>query len=148
MKSSVMLSILFIFMFSTSVQALSWAYPFVVWNGNVYEVKEEEVLKSEIGARIGEVKTRPNDMTGNYYGNASNIYPKRTKYFAINDVSIHTAIAVEVGENQWQKAEYVHEAPFHWMDFVTTNLPLLILIVIVIVFIIRIKKLRSSKARK
>ncbi len=54
-------------MFTSSVQALSWAYPFVVWNGNVYEVKEEKVLESEIGKSIGEVKTRPNNMTGNYY---------------------------------------------------------------------------------
>jgi ATP-dependent Zn protease len=146
MKRSVLFFILFIFAFTSSVQALSWAYPFVVWNGNVYEVKEEKVLESEIGESIGEVKTRPNDMTGNYYGNASNHYPKGTKYFEINNISTKTAIAVEVAENQWLKAEYVHEAPFHWMDLVTKVLPFLILIVIAIV-IIRMKKSRTKKIK-
>jgi ATP-dependent Zn protease len=149
MKRPVLFFILFIIAFTSSVQALSWAYPFVVWNGNVYEVKEEKVLKSKIGESIGEVKTRPNDMTGNYYGNASNDYPKGTKYFEINNISTKTAIAVQVAENQWQKAEYVHEAPFHWMDLVTKVLPFLILIVIAIaiVIIIRMKKSRSKKIK-
>jgi hypothetical protein len=47
---------------SSSVQALSWAYPFVVWKGKVYEVKQEDIISdSEIGKKIGEVKTKPND---------------------------------------------------------------------------------------
>lgn len=147
MKRPVLFFILFIFAFTSSVQALSWAYPFVVWNGNVYEVKEELVRKSEIGESIGEVKTRPNDMTGNYYGNASNAYPKGTKYFEINNISTKTAIAVEVAENQWQKAEYRHETPFHWVDLVTKVLPILILIVIAIGIIIRMKKSRAKKIK-
>ncbi|WP_416150552.1 hypothetical protein ACM26V_06160 [Salipaludibacillus sp. HK11] len=135
---------LFIFTVTTPVQALSWAYSFVVWNGNVYEVKEEKVLESEIGKEIGEVKTKPNDMTGDYYGNASNAYPKGTKYFEINNISTENAISVEVGDNEWQKAVYVHQAPFHWMDIFTKILPIFILIGIVIIILVRFKK-RQNK---
>ena len=137
---TVLFFILFIFSFTSSVQALSWAYSFAVWNGNVYEVTEENVLESEIGKVIGEVKTKPNEMTGNYYGNASNSYPKGTKYYEIKGTSTESAIAVEVEEKQWVKAVYVHEAPFHWMDLVTKVLPFLILIAIVVFIISRMKK--------
>lgn len=133
MKRTLLFFILFILTFTSSVQALSWAYPFVVWSGNVYEVKEEKVLANQVGDEIGEVKTKPNDMTGNYYGNASNAYPKGTKYFQINNISTKNAIAVEVGDNEWQKAVYVNKAPFHWMDIFTKILPMLVLIAIVII---------------
>ncbi|MBS8263906.1 hypothetical protein DYI25_05785 [Mesobacillus boroniphilus] len=144
MKRTLLFFILFIFTFTTSVQALSWAYPFVVWNGNVYEVKEEKVLSNQIGKEIGEVKTKPNDMTGDYYGDVSNAYPKGTKYFEINNISTKNAIAVEVGDNEWQKAVYVHQAPFHWMDIFTKILPTLILIAIIIIILIRFKKRKNN----
>lgn len=138
----VLFLILFIFSFISSAQALSWAYSFVVWSGNVYEVTEETVLESKLGEVIGEVKTKPNDMTGNFYGNASNSYPKGTKYYEINGRSTESAIAVEVEEKRWVVAVYVHKAPFHWLDLVTKILPFLILIAIVIV-ILRIKKAKT-----
>ncbi|MGP4107902.1 hypothetical protein [Virgibacillus sp. L01] len=144
MKRIVLFFILFIITLTSSVQALSWAYSFVVWNGNVYEVKEEKVLEDEVGKIIGKVKTKPNDMTGNYYGNASNVYPKGTKYFEINSIPTETAIAVEVEENKWQKADYAREAPFHWMNLVTKILPFLIIIPIVIVILVRFRKQRIS----
>lgn len=137
--------LIFIVIVTSSVQALSWAYSFVVWNGNVYVVKEEKVLESKIGEIIGEVKTKPNDMTGNYYGNASNVYPKGTKYFEINSIPTETAIAVEVEENKWQKADYTREAPFHWMNLFTKILPFLIIIPIIIVIVLRFRKRRNSK---
>jgi len=144
MKRTLLFFILFILTFTSSVRALSWAYPFVVWNGKVYEVKEEKVLANQIGEKIGEVKTKPNDMTGDYYGNASNAYPKGTNYFEINNISTKNAIAVEVGDNEWQKAVYVHQAPFHWMDIFTKLLPILILIAIVIIILIRLKKQKNK----
>ncbi|MDQ0229191.1 hypothetical protein [Metabacillus malikii] len=140
MKRKLLIFTFVIFSFATSVQALSWAYSFVVWNGNVYEVTDENVSESELGKGIGEVKTKPNDMTGSYYGNASNTYPKGTKYYEISGTSTEVAIAVEVEEKQWVKAVYVHDAPFHWMDFVTRILPVLILIAIVAIIIIRMRK--------
>lgn len=115
MKRISLLLLLFIFMISSSVQALSWAYPFVVWKGKVYEVKHEEFIEdSEITKVIGEVKTKPNDMTGKYYGDASNYYPKGTKYYAIKRTSTSIAIAVKEN-NRWVKAGFVHKAPFHIM---------------------------------
>ncbi|MFD1032605.1 hypothetical protein [Metaplanococcus flavidus] len=120
MKKISLLSLIFIFLISSPVQALSWAYPFVVWDGKVYEVKEEEILQdNEIGKAIGEVKTQTDDMTGNYYGDASNFYPKGTQYYEITGTSTSTAIAVEA-DNLWVKAEYVHKVPFHIMNVLTS----------------------------
>src|SRR5690606_7458761 len=87
MKKTVLFLVLLFFISSSAVVALSWAYPFVVWNGNVYEVLDESVLEDEIGKKIGKVKTKPNGMRGRYYGDASNAYPKGTKYFEIKGIS-------------------------------------------------------------
>lgn len=107
MKRITFLSIVLVCLISSSVKALSWAYPFVVWKGKVYEVKQEEILEdNEIAKIIGEVKTKPNDMTGDYYGDASNFYQKGTKYYEIKGVSTSTAIAIKE-DNQWVKANYV-----------------------------------------
>lgn len=57
-------------------------------------------------------------MTGDYYGNASNLYPIGTKYYEIKDLSTSTAIAVKE-DNQWVKSVYVHKAPFHIMNILT-----------------------------
>ncbi|WP_059173118.1 hypothetical protein [Bacillus sp. FJAT-27445] len=135
MKRITFLSLLLIFMVSSSVQALSWAYSFVVWKGKVYEVKQEEIIEaSEIGKIIGEVKTKPNDMTGDYYGDASNSYPKGTKYYEIKGTSTSTAIAVKE-DNQWVKAVYVNRAPFHIMN-VFSNFYVISAIVIIVLFIV------------
>ncbi|TSI02547.1 hypothetical protein [Lysinibacillus sp. BW-2-10] len=144
MIRTILVFILCIFSFTSSVQALSWAYSFVVWNGNVYEVTEENVLKSELVKVIGEVKTKPNDMAGNYYGDASNSYPKGTKYYEIMGTSTESAIAVEIEEKQWVKAVYVHEAPFHWMDFATKILPFLILMTVVAIIILRMRRYKGE----
>ena len=143
MKKKILLCFLLIFFTSFTVKALSWAIVFVVWNGNVYEVTEEEILESEIGKDIGEVKRKANDMTGYYYGDASNFYPKGTKYFEIKDIGNETAIAVEIEKGQWLRAAYVHEAPFKLMDLFIKILPFLILIVVTGI-IIRMKKVRAQ----
>jgi len=132
--------ILFILIFTSSAQALSWAYSFVVWNGNVYEVTDVKVVENEIGEHIGEVKTKPNDMTGEYRGNASNEFPKGTKYYEIKNVSTDKAIAVEGIENEYIKAIFIHEAPNHILEIV----PYLILIVMVTVIIIVLTKRNNS----
>lgn len=116
MKRTTLLTLIFVFIIASSVQALSWAYPFVVWKGKVYEVKQEEVIaESEIGQMIGKVKTKPDDMTGSYYGNASNYYARGTKYYEIEGISTSTEIAVK-GDNDWVQAVYVHKAPFHILN--------------------------------
>jgi hypothetical protein len=81
MKRLTLVLFLVFFTASSTVYALSWAYPFVVWKDNVYEVTEEALGNEDIGNQIGQVKTKPNDMTGDFYGNASNTYPIGTKYY-------------------------------------------------------------------
>ena len=132
MKRIVLVLLLLLITTHSSAQALSWAYLFVVWNGNVYEVTEEEVIEGDINKTIGKVKRKANDMTGSYYGDASNFYPTGTKYYAINGESTESTIAVEATEKQWMKAVYVHKAPFHLMDLLTKYIRILIMIVVVI----------------
>jgi len=141
-------AVLFLLLFATPAHALSWAYPFVVWDGKVYEVKQEDVIpKQDIGKRIGEVKTIPNDMTGRYYGDASNMYPKGTAYHAIDGKNPDKTIAVKDG-NRYVEAVYRHDAPFHVLDILTNPLfqiVMLVLISLPIAFFIRnaIRRRRS-----
>ena len=148
MKKITFLSLMLIFMISSSVQAHKWAYAFVVWDGKVYEVKEEQIIEeSEIGESIGEVNRQPNPNTYRYYGNASNFYPVGTPYYEIKGISTSTAIAVKV-DNRWLKADYVHNAPFHIMNILTKLweiVPFVIVPLILIAFIYRVKKIRSRK---
>ncbi|CAG9621598.1 hypothetical protein [Sutcliffiella rhizosphaerae] len=119
MKRIMTITLLLIFMLSHTIHALSWAFPFVVWQGKVYEAKVEEIIpENDINKIIGEVKTQPNDMTGNYYGDASNYYPSGTKYYEIKGILTSTAIAVKEN-NQWVKAVYDHDAPFHIMNVIS-----------------------------
>ena len=117
LKKITLIFLLMIFLATSTAQALSWAYPFVVWSGNVYKVTTEEVKKNEVSKRIGEVKTKPNDMTGKYYGNASNEYPEGTQYFAISGISTDTAIAVEEKKEKYVKAVFVNKATSHWNPY-------------------------------
>lgn len=143
MRKISLLSLLLIFMISSSVNALSWAYPFVVWKGNVYEVKKEEMIDyRKIGKAIGEVKTKPNNMTGNYYGDASNYYPKGTKYYEIKGISTSTAIAIKK-DILWIKAIYVHKAPFHIMNVLINNF-FITAVVIMSLLIIRTRILNNK----
>lgn len=107
----IILTIGMILLLTTTASALSWAYAFVVYNGNVYEVTDQVVSELEIDQQIGEEKSKPNDQTGDYYGNASNFYDIGTKYYQIKGTSHKEAIAVESGEGQYKKAEFRHKAP-------------------------------------
>ncbi|MGE7667007.1 hypothetical protein ACQKMN_14960 [Ureibacillus composti] len=105
------LTIGMILLFTTTASALSWAYAFVVYNGNVYEVTDEVVSVSEVDGQIGEVKSKPDDQTGDYYGDASNFYEIGTPYYEMKGTSKTEAIAVENGDGQFKKAEFRHKAP-------------------------------------
>ena len=120
MKKPILFTLLFVLTFSSNALALTWAYPFVVWEGKVYEVMQEDVLpESDIGEAIGHVETAADDMTGDYYGNASNYYEKGTAYYALKGISSDEAIAVETGEGGYVKAEYIHRSAFHFMNILT-----------------------------
>lgn len=96
---------------SSAVHALSWAYAFVVLDGRVYEVTEEVIPEDNLGDVVGEVETLADDMTGDYYGDASNMYPIGTEYRQVEGESVEDVLAVE-DEAEWKRAEFVHEAPF------------------------------------
>ena len=152
MKKITFLSFILVLMISSSVQASEWAYPFVVWDGKEYEVKEAILIdESEIGKRIGKVKTEPysdnRSSAMRYYGNASNVYPVGTPYYEVKGVSTATAIAVKV-DNGWARADYIREAPKYFMDTVkkTFNIVLFSIIgVISIGYIYRAIKRRNQK---
>lgn len=86
---------------SPSNKFASWAYSFVVYEGDIYVISDEYV--TEIDKEIGHV-TKYSDKEGTYYGNFSNTYKKATKYFSIKGVSTDTAIAVEDGD-KYRKAD-------------------------------------------
>ena len=132
MKKITLLSLLLTFAISSSVQAIDWVISFVVWEGNVYEVKEEIIEEREIGKSIGEVKTEA--TKSNYYGKASNAYPVGTKYYEIKGISTSDAIAVKEG-NQWIKAVYVRKAPFHIMNILANRFFIFSIVIIALILI-------------
>ena len=153
MKRIPFLTIILVFLISSSVQAFEWAYSFIVWDGKEYEVKEEEIIaESQIGKKIGKVKTQPyyysdRSEAMKHYGNASNIYPIGTEYFEIKGISPSTAIAVKV-DNQWIKADYVRNAPYHIMNTLTNLLYIVPAFIIILFIIFRVKKMRQMKSTK
>ena len=150
MKKIPILTFIFLFIISSSVQASQWPYEFVVWDGKVYEVKKEErIKKSEIGRSIGKVKTQPYSDTRTslmfYYGNASFPYPIGTRYFEIKGIPTSTSIAVKV-DDYWVKADYARKAPYHVMNTITNLfiiVPIVIIPFILIGFVYRVKKLKK-----
>ncbi|MCJ8007214.1 hypothetical protein ACFFF5_06885 [Lederbergia wuyishanensis] len=97
MRKKHLLLIIVLFVLLTSfapskAMATSWAYPFVVWDGYIYVISEDEYV-TEIGDKIGQV-TRHSDME-QYSGNFSNAYKKGTIYYSIEGVSTDEAIAIE-----------------------------------------------------
>ncbi|KAA0547031.1 hypothetical protein FZW96_13690 [Bacillus sp. BGMRC 2118] len=133
MKRIVLFIIVFSLLNSIPANALSWAYPFVVNEGKVYEVLENKPVRSEdIGNEIGEVKTKANEYNGRYYGNASNYYDKGTKYYKIQGTSVGKAIAVEVKSDELVRAEFVHRAPFHLYNILFHDITKMLLIIGVI----------------
>ncbi|MFY7869535.1 MAG: hypothetical protein ACOVQN_08540 [Exiguobacterium sp.] len=128
--------LIFLMLLSLSIalpaSALSWAYTFVVFDRNAYEVLDTTIEEDALGDVIGEVETTVNDETGRYYGNASNGYPIGTTYREVDGESVEEVIAVEDG-SEWKRAEYRFEAPYHTRDFVTFFGYILLVLGIVVV---------------
>ncbi|WP_214703363.1 MULTISPECIES: hypothetical protein [unclassified Exiguobacterium] len=116
MRRLIFLILLSVFI-AIPVSALSWAYTFVVFDRNAYEVLDTTIDEGSLGDVIGEVGTTVNDETGRYYGNASNGYPIGTAYREVDGESVEDVIAVEDG-SEWKRAEYRFEAPYHSRDFI------------------------------
>ncbi|SHM45425.1 hypothetical protein [Gracilibacillus kekensis] len=90
-----------IILHANTILATSWVYPFVVWEGYTYEVLDEKI--KDVDGEVGSV-TRYSDME-TYSGNFSNAYKKGTKYYAIQGINTEEAIAVEVEDGIYKKAE-------------------------------------------
>lgn len=99
---------LFLFLFSTSASALSWAYPFVSWDGRIYEISDDTIEKEQIGKKIGEVEFQPNSENGEYQGNASNFVNVGTPYYQIIGIKTDEAIAIQV-DGQYKKSIFKEE---------------------------------------
>ncbi|WP_052302338.1 hypothetical protein [Bacillus sp. SG-1] len=81
--------------------ATSWAYPFIVWQGHIYVVTEEPVIDIEM--KIGEV-TAFSDMQ-QLPANFSNEFSMGTKFYTIKNISTDNAIAVEVDNGIYHRAD-------------------------------------------
>ena len=92
-----------------------WAHSFVVWDGYIYVLKENEIDNTD--KKIGEV-TSYSDVEGTYSGNFSNTYEKGTKYYSIKGMSTDEAIAVQVGEGTYLQA--VREGKYEEEGFFST----------------------------
>ncbi|MBM6619481.1 hypothetical protein [Bacillus suaedaesalsae] len=140
MKKTVIIALSLVFAFSHSVMALDWD-PFVVWNGKMYEVTDEEVM--DVEDKIGSVRRKANNMTGKYWGDASNAFPRGTEYYGIHGLSTHEAIAVEVEENKWMKAVYIGASHDEFsLDSITFMLVLGIMLFVVVMVIVLVDKRR------
>lgn len=64
---------------------------------------------NQIRKVIGEVKTKVNENTGKFHGNASNYYPIGTKYYDIEGAAPSEEIAVEAGKGQWVRAIFAYK---------------------------------------
>ena len=81
-----------------------WAYSFVVYSGDIYEISDSElILSDEIDTKIGQV-TRYSDHEGTYSGNFSNTYPKGTPYYSIKNTNPKEIIAIKTDEAIFVKA--------------------------------------------
>lgn len=125
-----------------SAASASWAYMFVVYDGNTYVISETQVDPKQIGSKIGKV-TKHSGQEGTYSGNFSNSYPRGTTYYEIMGVDIKDAIAVKESEGLFIKAIYKGEYAgnkYSWQDFV----PYIVAVLLLLVTVYFIKK-RSNR---
>lgn len=122
--------------------ATTWVYPFVVWDGYIYEVTEEKVHAVE--NEIGKV-TKYSDME-QHGGNFSNAYPKGTKYFAIKGTDTKVAIAVQVDKGAYLKAvndgEYTYQRKANIALYLYKALGILALFIVIYLLFTSLRKKR------
>lgn len=82
-----------------------WAYPFVVYNKNIYIITDKKVNTELIESKLGRV-TKYSSREGTYSGNFSNTYPKGTKYYKIKDTDVNEFIAVNEKDGSFTAAKY------------------------------------------
>lgn len=135
------ITVIFFLLFTSSVNALKWAYPFVSWDGYVYQVLNETIPEEKVGKVIGEVDTIPDDI-GDFNGNASNKYEIGTKYYQIIGEKPGKAIAVRDGD-EFLKAAIEYKQAFSLSFFLKEHSKMLKMIGFSIFFILIFILLRN-----
>lgn len=122
-----------------------WAYAFVVWDDYVYVITEERVV--EVDKKIGHV-TKYSDREGTYFGNFSNVYPKGTKYYSIQGISMDEAIAIQEEDGQYIKA--TRDGEYAGNKYGISNLasPFFVAAIILVVLIMMIGRNYKRKRRE
>ncbi|MFD0712343.1 hypothetical protein [Paenibacillus sp. GCM10027626] len=144
-KSSCLMLIAMVLFMSGAVHA-DWAHAFVVYDGNIYVISEEQVDPGKIGSKLGEV-TRYSDREGTYSGNFSNTYPKGTEYYEINETKEKDAIAIKEKAGTYRKALYNGKYAgnrYDWQQVLVFSLLLFVLLFTVSAVIIRSRRSRGS----
>jgi hypothetical protein len=97
---------------SEAGEIASWPYPYVKIENRVYAIDLDEpgevVAKEQIGEQIGivEKKYEYEGEEGTSQANiVSNHLEEGTKLFAIKGLDPHVSIAIETGENRYEKAQ-------------------------------------------
>lgn len=133
-KIFVTMLLLFLLSSPIAIYAAEWAYSFVIYNGNVYQVTDEKIEQFLIKELIGEVSRYANEPSDEYHGNASNIYPIVTGYYKIDAISVKKAIAVKV-DGEFIKAEYERSLLLHWGgNVVQYTIPIIFLSLLIVLY--------------
>ena len=104
MKKFIIVIIAIVALMPLRSMSADWAYSFVVYSGDIYEISPDELVPSdEIDKKIGQV-TRYSDHEGTYSGNFSNTYPKGTPYYSIKNIDPKEIIAIKTNEAEFVKA--------------------------------------------
>ncbi|MFS0727656.1 hypothetical protein [Paenibacillus sp. 1P07SE] len=80
-----------------------WAYSFVIWNDDIYEITDEKIDQDQIGKELGEIK-QFSDTEGIYDNGFSNRYPPGTKLYSIKGVELSEYIAIRNEDDSYIKA--------------------------------------------
>lgn len=87
MKKFIIVILVIITLMPIGSISADWAYSFVVYSGDIYEISDDELIPpNEINKKIGQV-TRYSDHEGTYHGNFSNTFPKGTPYYSIKNTN-------------------------------------------------------------
>jgi hypothetical protein len=104
MKKFIIVIIAIVALMPLRSMSADWAYSFVVYSGDIYEISPDELVPSdEIDKKIGQV-TRYSDQEGTYSGNFSNTYLKGTLYYSIKNIDPKEIIAIKTNEAEFVKA--------------------------------------------
>jgi len=145
-------SLLFVFLIGFHILSIttyaSWAYPFVVYDENVYVVSETHIEPNNIGKKIGDV-SKYSDLEGTYSGNFSNQFPKGTEYYEIKGLTAKEAIAIKESKESFIKAinngKYAGSGEYEHKNHIMNHLLVYVIGVVLLFLIIYLFYKRRKK---